>query len=295
MRSQLDAEQPHAVSSSPSTPITDRAAAPPEPTQRPPVASAALLFEADLPSRRRAVHKPAAAAAAAAAEKTVDDDGGGCCSWPRSICGGQSDRDTIDPQGRFYIAWLSVVSLTFLYNAWVIPMRSSFPFQTPANTAYWLAADYGSDIVYTLDVLLVKHRLMYLYEGFWVRDETRTRQNYMRKLQFKLDLVALLPLDLLYFVLGTQAVFLRAPRLLKIQSFWEFFKLMDRVNSSPHMVRMHMSSVGVGINLLTHHRRRRRTNEFRMQIGARFEDTDLHAVHDPHDRLHILCVQCDSR
>lgn len=194
---------------------------------------APVLFEADLPSRRRVVQK-----------KITNDDekddqtGAGCCTWPSAICG-QSDgrqRATIDPQGRFYIAWLSVVSLTFLYNAWVIPMRSSFPFQTPENTGYWLAADYCSDIVYTLDVLLVKHRLMYLYEGFWVRDRTRTRQNYMRKLQFKLDLLSLLPLDLLYFVLGTQAVFLRAPRLLKIQSFWEFFKLMDRVNSSPHMV-----------------------------------------------------------
>lgn len=51
-----------------------------------------------------------------------------------------------------------------------------------------------------------------------------------------MDVLALIPLDLLYFKYGTSAVFLRAPRLLKIQSFWEFFKLLDRVISSPHIV-----------------------------------------------------------
>lgn len=51
-----------------------------------------------------------------------------------------------------------------------------------------------------------------------------------------MDLLALMPLDLLYLKFGTEHVVFRAPRLLKIQSFWEFFKLIDRVISSPHMV-----------------------------------------------------------
>lgn len=51
-----------------------------------------------------------------------------------------------------------------------------------------------------------------------------------------MDILSLTPLDLLYLKFGTGAVFLRTPRLLKIQSFWEFFKLLDRVISSPHMV-----------------------------------------------------------
>lgn len=149
-----------------------------------------------------------------------------------------------------------MVSLTFLYNAWVIPLRSSFPFQTEENTNTWLSMDFCGDIIYLIDVVLMKHRVMYLYEGFWVRNKNLTRKNYMRKLQFKviltrylkrsvnkticlfqMDILALVPLDLLYLVFGTKAVFLRAPRLLKIQSFWEFFKLLDRVISSPHMVR----------------------------------------------------------
>uniref|UniRef100_A0A1A9ZT66 Cyclic nucleotide-binding domain-containing protein n=1 Tax=Glossina pallidipes TaxID=7398 RepID=A0A1A9ZT66_GLOPL len=153
-----------------------------------------------------------------------------------SLCGSNDDHNTLDPQGKIYIAWLFVVSISFLYNAWVIPLRSTFPFQTPENTNTWLIMDFCADIIYLLDVIFFKHRLMYLFEGFWVKDKNLTRKNYMRKLQFKLDLLSLLPLELLYFKYGTIAVYLRFPRFFKVQSFWEFFKLLDRVISSPHIV-----------------------------------------------------------
>ncbi|XP_052872458.1 cyclic nucleotide-gated cation channel beta-3 [Anopheles cruzii] len=157
---------------------------------------------------------------------------------PITCCGRRDDNAVLDPQGKFYIAWLFIVSLSFLYNAWVIPLRSSFPYQTPENTKYWIAMDICADVIYLLDILFVKHRLMYLYEGFWVKDKNLTRKNYMRKLQFKMDLLSLVPLDLLYLRFGTEHVVFRAPRLLKIQSFWEFFKLIDRVISSPHIIRV---------------------------------------------------------
>ncbi|XP_043642689.1 cyclic nucleotide-gated cation channel beta-1 [Drosophila teissieri] len=155
-----------------------------------------------------------------------------------SLCGANNDERTLDPQGKIYISWLCVVSLSFLYNAWVIPLRASFPFQTKENTNIWLACDFCADIIYLLDVVFFKHRVMYLFEGFWVKNKNLTRKNYMRKLQFKLDLLALLPLELLYFKLGTNAVWLRFPRFFKIQSFWEVFRLLDRVISSPHFVRV---------------------------------------------------------
>lgn len=152
-----------------------------------------------------------------------------CCSGP-----------VLDPQGRFYISWLFIVTLSFLYNAFVIPLRSSFPFQTAENFPYWFMMDIGADLVYLIDMLFIKHRTMYLYEGFWIRDSQLTRKNYMRKLQFKMDVVSLMPLELLYLhpSIGTGAVFLRIPRLLKIQTFWEFFKLLDRIIASPHILRV---------------------------------------------------------
>lgn len=153
-----------------------------------------------------------------------------CC------CSGQ----VLDPQGRFYISWLFIVALSFLYNAFVIPLRTSFPFQTPENHKIWFTMDCAADIIYLVDLLFIKHRTMYLYEGFWIRDSKLTRKNYMRKLQFKMDVISLLPLDLLCLhpVFGANAVYLRIPRFLKIQSFWEFFKLLDRIIASPHMLRV---------------------------------------------------------
>ncbi|CRL08100.1 CLUMA_CG020995, isoform A [Clunio marinus] len=146
----------------------------------------------------------------------------------------------LDPQGRFYISWLFIVTLSFLYNAFVIPLRTSFPFQTTENKHIWIITDLCCDVIYLIDLLFIKHRTMYLYEGFWIRDCQLTRKNYMRKLQFKLDVFSLIPLDLLYLhpYFGTGAVYLRIPRLLKIQSFWEFFKLLDRIIASPHMLRV---------------------------------------------------------
>lgn len=60
------------------------------------------------------------------------------------------------------------------------------------------------------------------------------KRNYF--VRFQLDILSLTPLDLFYLVLGTNAVYLRAPRLLKIQSFWEVFRLLDRVIASPYLV-----------------------------------------------------------
>ncbi|XP_055705219.1 cyclic nucleotide-gated cation channel beta-3 [Phlebotomus papatasi] len=155
-----------------------------------------------------------------------------------TFCGGGKSDDVLDPQGQFYISWLFVVTMSFLYNAYVIPLRSSFPFQTDANTLSWIIMDLCADAIYLIDIVFIKHRLMFLLDGFWVRDKERTRQNYVRKFQFKMDMLSLLPLDILYLIFGTKAVLLRIPRLLKIQSFWEFFKLLDRVLSSPHIVRV---------------------------------------------------------
>ncbi|XP_026687394.1 cyclic nucleotide-gated cation channel beta-3-like [Diaphorina citri] len=94
------------------------------------------------------------------------------------------------------------------------------------------------DVIYILDLLLIKPRLIYLDDGFWIKDSKLTRIQYRRKLQYKNDLLSLMPFDLLYFVFGFECTFLRLPRLIKIQTFWEFCNHFDSVLASPYVVRV---------------------------------------------------------
>lgn len=170
MRSRLD--MPPTPSSTGSTPS-------PQPHEQRMVASARTVTDFELsPTRRRASGK---------FEADVQHQASTNPFLCPPLCGrsGSSKQGVLDPQGYFYISWLCIVSMTFLYNAWVIPLRSTFPFQTPENTNNWLIADFCADVVYLLDVIFIKHRIMYLYGGFWVRDKDLTRKNYMSKLQFK--------------------------------------------------------------------------------------------------------------
>ncbi|XP_014249792.1 cyclic nucleotide-gated cation channel beta-1 [Cimex lectularius] len=149
----------------------------------------------------------------------------------------ESSGAVVEPQGCLYVTWLTMVTLSFLYNCFVIPLRTTFPYQTPDNTVTWLALDYSMDAFYLLDMALVKPRIMYLEDGFWVRDVKLTRSNYMRKTEFIMDIMSLVPLDLLYFYYGPIYPWLRIPRLLKIHTFWEFFNHFDKVSPSPYIVR----------------------------------------------------------
>ncbi|XP_069187305.1 uncharacterized protein [Procambarus clarkii] len=144
----------------------------------------------------------------------------------------------MEPQSRLYISWLLVVCIVYVYNAWVIPLRSVFSeYQTSSNLVYWLTADYLADFVYILDIVVFKSRVMYLDNGFWVNTPKLMRRYYWKTSKFRYDLASLLPLDLLYFKFGLVSI-LRLPRLIKIHTFWEFFHRLDSVLSSPHAVRV---------------------------------------------------------
>lgn len=91
------------------------------------------------------------------------------------------ETQVIDPNGKTYVIWMSIAALAVLYNAWVIPLRSTFPYQKKENRVVWMTMDYIADVVYVLDVFLVQPRIMYLSEGFWITDIQLTRQNYFKK------------------------------------------------------------------------------------------------------------------
>ncbi|XP_066938959.1 cyclic nucleotide-gated channel beta-1 isoform X2 [Macrobrachium rosenbergii] len=144
----------------------------------------------------------------------------------------------MEPQSTLYLWWLFIVSVVYVYNAWVIPLRTVFnEYQHADNLAYWLATDYVSDLVYVTDIIAFKSRIKYIDNGFWVGTPKRMRKYYIKSSKFLFDVLSLLPLDLLYIQFGPISVF-RLPRLLKIHTFWEFFNRLDTVLSSPHAVRV---------------------------------------------------------
>ncbi|TRY76858.1 hypothetical protein TCAL_03522 [Tigriopus californicus] len=145
----------------------------------------------------------------------------------------------IDPRGYINIFWLALQALVFLYNAWVIPLRFFFPFvQSPDNLFMWLFCDYCGDLVYLLDLLVFKRRLLYMENGFWVKDRRRLTIHYVTKGSFRFDLLALMPTDILYLWFGLHYTIVRIPRLIKVIAFWEFIYRLDAVMAKPYILRI---------------------------------------------------------
>uniref|UniRef100_A0A8C2FVM3 Cyclic nucleotide gated channel subunit beta 1b n=1 Tax=Cyprinus carpio TaxID=7962 RepID=A0A8C2FVM3_CYPCA len=122
---------------------------------------------------------------------------------------------SIDPfTSLIYVLWLFCVSLAFNWNVWMIPVRWAFPYQTPDNIHVWLLIDYLCDAIYILDILAFQPRLQFVLHGDIVTGKKEMRNNYIKAVRFKLDVVSLLPLELLYFKTGINPL-LRLPRILK--------------------------------------------------------------------------------
>lgn len=64
--------------------------------------------------------------------------------------------------------WLAFVVSAFLYNAFGIPLRSTYPYQTDENVLYWMICDYLGDIIYLIDMIIVKPRLTFMRGGITV-------------------------------------------------------------------------------------------------------------------------------
>lgn len=148
------------------------------------------------------------------------------------------DKKIIDPNTHFYIVWMCVAAVSVFYNAWVIPLRSTFPYQTKDNRPIWMAFDYFADLIYLIDMVWIQPRVKYLNEGFWVTDIKLLRANYIKSKRFKLDVLSLLPLDFLYIIWGPEFVILRFPRFFKVHTFWECFSLVDKLLSNPYVIRI---------------------------------------------------------
>ncbi|XP_067904997.1 uncharacterized protein [Heterodontus francisci] len=145
---------------------------------------------------------------------------------------------SVDPfSNPLYVLWLSIVVLAWNWNVWLIPVRCTFPYQTSDNIHLWLLMDYFCDLIYLMDIAVFQSRLQFVQGGDIITARKPMRENYMKTPKFKMDLVSLLPLDVLYIKLGFRPV-LRVPRLLKYTTFLEFNDRLEAIMSKAYIYRV---------------------------------------------------------
>uniref|UniRef100_A0A8C5EC29 Cyclic nucleotide gated channel subunit beta 1a n=1 Tax=Gouania willdenowi TaxID=441366 RepID=A0A8C5EC29_GOUWI len=132
-----------------------------------------------------------------------------------------------------YVVWLFLVVAAWNWNVWLIPVRWAFPYQTPDNIHLWLLADYTCDLIYITDILVFQPRLQFVRGG----DIVDMRKNYMTTERFKMDVISLFPMEVLYYFTGVNSL-LRFPRLLKYTAFFEFNDRMEAVMKKAYIYRV---------------------------------------------------------
>ncbi|OCT82457.1 hypothetical protein XELAEV_18024987mg [Xenopus laevis] len=145
---------------------------------------------------------------------------------------------SIDPLTNvMYVLWLFFVVLAWNWNCWLIPVRWAFPYQTSSNIHYWLLMDYLCDLIYLLDITLFQARLQFVRGGDIITDKKQMREHYFKTDRFKMDLISLLPLDVLYLKFGVKSL-LRLPRILKYMAFFEFNSRLEAILSKAYIYRV---------------------------------------------------------
>ncbi|KAG7468612.1 hypothetical protein MATL_G00144960 [Megalops atlanticus] len=144
----------------------------------------------------------------------------------------------IDPYTNLiYVLWLFFVTLAWNWNLWLIPVRWAFPYQTPDNIHLWLLTDYICDAIYIIDILVFQPRLQFVRGGDIVIDKKEMRDNYLKTLRFRMDVISLVPLEIFYIKTGVNSL-LRFPRLLKVMAFFEFNDRLEAIMSKAYIYRV---------------------------------------------------------
>ncbi|XP_059679386.1 cyclic nucleotide-gated cation channel alpha-3 isoform X2 [Gavia stellata] len=143
----------------------------------------------------------------------------------------------IDPSSNIYYNWLTIIAVPVFYNWCMLVCRACFDELQVDHIKLWLFFDYGSDIIYVLD-MFVRFRTGFLEQGLLVQDEKKLRDHYTTTIQFKLDVLSLLPTDLAYLKFGLNYPELRFNRLLRISRLFEFFDRTETRTNYPNMFRI---------------------------------------------------------
>ena len=145
-------------------------------------------------------------------------------------------QSVIKPKGNFMFVWLGFVSLTVLYNIWTAITRQAFRNITDGFFFIWLPIDLTADCILLFDIL-VQSRTAYYEKGLLVLDHIKTAKVYVKTRSFKLDLISLLPLELLQIKFGIHPI-LRFPRFLKVYRALQWKQMVESRTAYPNLLRI---------------------------------------------------------
>uniref|UniRef100_A0A3Q3X180 Cyclic nucleotide-binding domain-containing protein n=1 Tax=Mola mola TaxID=94237 RepID=A0A3Q3X180_MOLML len=143
----------------------------------------------------------------------------------------------VSPSDNAYYRWLFVIATAVLYNWFLVVARACFDKLQVGNYICWLVLDYVSDLVYVMDTC-VRLCTGFLEQGLLVKDHNKLRDSYVRTLQFKLDVLSILPTDLAYISTGIHTPQLRFNRLLRFPRMFEFFDHTETRTNYPNIFRI---------------------------------------------------------
>ncbi|XP_060682990.1 cyclic nucleotide-gated cation channel alpha-4 [Hemiscyllium ocellatum] len=143
----------------------------------------------------------------------------------------------LDPMGDWYVRWLAVSTIPVIYNWIILVGRWSFTDLQSHYLSVWLFLDYLSDLIYLLS-MAVRFNTGYLEQGILVTDRWQIAARYARSHGFKLDVLSLLPTELLYLQFGVHSPAVRLNRLLPIRHLLEFLQRLETRVFYPNTYRV---------------------------------------------------------
>ncbi|KAM3857455.1 cyclic nucleotide-gated channel alpha-1 [Diretmus argenteus] len=124
-----------------------------------------------------------------------------------------------------------------MYNWTLIIARACFEELQSDYLIYWIFMDLTCDSIYIADMVL-RTRTGYLEQGLLVNDEKKLRDRYLQSFQYKLDMVSVIPTDLLYAVVGFRYPEVRMNKLVRYNRMLEFFQRTETRTNYPNLLRI---------------------------------------------------------
>nr|CFW94217.1 Eka-cGMP gated channel alpha 5 protein [Euperipatoides kanangrensis] len=155
----------------------------------------------------------------------------------------------LDPSESLYYRWLLVITIAVLYNILMIICRAVYHELQERFVNMWLVLDYLSDFIYICD-MVVRARTGCLEQGLLVHDTKKLLKNYASDWHSTIDLLSILPTDLIYFTQGVNYPIVRINRILRYNRMSEFIDRTETQTNFPNALRI--ASLVMNILIIIH-------------------------------------------